>query len=263
MPPAQPIQEFGFAEQVKKPTASAVLRQPVTIAAIILVIAVVALVVYLEYGGNRGRLPEIVVSYTLLPNEGRTEGVPISIKLNDIAVFVVSDPLQGGGGAARAQSIVDNLQASVTMLKAEPGKMITLDESGDLPAIVQQSKDGTERRVLIQLTPEDMTLASETDAKRLARVWAERLTDTVKLIAFGEPPEYSTGTEFGDALETLYAASRAQGGSVSEGSLGEAFEQLSDAQKLVLETVPPRLASESAGEEANAGEVIHSGQTFK
>jgi hypothetical protein len=50
---------------------------------------------------------------------------------------------------------------------------------------------------------------------------------------------------------------------VSEGSLGEAFEQLSDAQKLVLETVPPRLASESAGEEANAGEVIHSGQTFK
>lgn len=263
MPPTPPGQEFGFAEQVKKPTAAAILKQPVTIAAIVLMIAVFSLVAYLEYGGNRSRLPEIIVSYTLLPNEGRTEGVPIAIKLNEIAVFVVNDPLQGGGGAARAQSIVDNLQQSVSILKEEPGKTITLDESGDLPAIVQQNKDGTERRALIQLTQADLTLASETDAKRLARLWAERLTDSVKLIAFGEAPEYSRGTEFGDALETLYAASRAQGGAVSEGSLGDAFENLNDGQRLVLETVPPRPASDSDGEEANSDQVIPSGQTFK
>ncbi len=262
-PPIQPAKEFGFAEQVKKPSAASVLKQPVMIAAISLAIGVGLFVTYLEYGGNRGRLPDIEVTYTLLPNEGKTEGVPIAIKLNDIAVFVVNDPLQGGGGAARAQSIVDNLQESVTMLKDEPGKMITLDEGGDFPTIVQQRKDGTERRALIQITQEDLKLAGETNAKRLARLWAERLTDTVKLVGFGEAPEYSTGTEFGYALETLYAASRSQGGSVSEGSLEEAFELLSDAQKLVLETVPPQPNFESEGGEAGAEEVINSGQTFK
>jgi len=220
---------------------------------------VVGFVVYLE-AGNRKDLPEIEVTYELLPNEGKTDGVPIAIKLNEIAVFVISDPLDGGSGAARAQSVVENLQESVTILKDEPGKIITLDETGAYPSIVQQSKDGTNRRLLINITEEDMKIASETNPKRLARVWAERLTDTVKLIAFGEAPEYSSGTEFGDAMGTLYAAARQKGGSVSEGSLGEAFEILSDSQKLVLETVP---TLPQAAETESQDDVIESGKTFK
>ena len=103
-PPVQPPADFSFVEQVKKPTAASVLKQPVMIAAILLVIAVGCFIAYLEYGGGRSSLPEIEVSYTLLPNEGKTEGVPIAIKLNDIAVFVVNDPLKGGGGSVRAAS---------------------------------------------------------------------------------------------------------------------------------------------------------------
>ena len=259
-PPAESAGEFTFTEQVKKPSAKSVFQQPVTIAAILLTFAVVGFVFYLE-AGNHSSLPEIEVSYELLPNEGKTDGVPIAIKLNEIAVFVISDPLEGGSGAARAQSVVENLQASVEILKDEPGKIITLDETGAFPTIVQQSKDGSNRRLLINITEEDLKIASETNPKRLARVWAERLTDTVKLIAFGEAPEYSNGTEFGDAMGTLYAAARQKGGSVSEGSLGEAFEILNDSQKLVLETVPtlPRAAGTPESEDG----VIDSGKTFK
>jgi len=258
-PPAEGAREFTFTEQVKKPSAKSILTQPVTIAAIVLTLAVVGFVLYLEAGSSSG-LPEIEVAYELLPNEGKTDGVPIAIKLNEIAVFVISDPLDGGSGAARAQSVVENLQESVTILKDEPGKIITLDETGTFPTIVQQSKDGTNRRLLINITEEDLKIANETNPKRLARLWAERLTDTVKLIAFGEAPKYSTGTEFGDAMGTLYAAARQKGGSVSEGSLDEAFEILNDGQKLVLETVPtlPRVV----GTDSEDG-VVDSGQTFK
>jgi len=250
---------FTFAEQVKKPEATSVFKQPVTIAAILLTIGVIGFVIWLETG-KTSRLPEVAVTYELLPNEGKTEGVPIAIKLNDIAVFVISDPLEGAG-AARAQSIVENLQESVTILKDEPGKIITLDEAGTLPAIVQQAKDGTQRRLLVNLTQDDLKLAGETNPKRLARVWAERLTDTVKLIAFGEAPEYSTGTPFGDAIETLYAAARQKGGSISEGSLEEGFEILNDGQKLVLATVP--VLPQATDTEPESGDVIQSGQTFK
>ena len=260
-PAAESGEEFTFTEQVKKPTATSVFKQPVTIAAIVLTLAVVGLVVYLE-AGSSSSLPEIEVSYELLPNEGRSEGVPIAIKLNEIAVFVINDPLDGGSGANRAQSVVENLQESVTILKDEPGKIITLDESGAFPTIVQQAKDGTDRRLLINITEEDLKIATETNPKRLARVWAERLTDTVKLIAFGEAPEYSTGTEFGDAMGTLYAAARQKGGSVSEGSLEEAFEILNDNQKLVLETVPLLPAAAETETESEDG-VIDSGKTFK
>ena len=259
-PPDENAGEFDFAKQAKKPSAKSILKQPVMIAAILMVIAVGFFVLYLETGGIISDLPEIEVTYTLLPNEGKTDGVPIAIKLNEIAVFVINDPLEGGGGAARARSIVESLQESVTILKEEPGKIITLDEDDNFPAIVQQAKDGTDRRLLIKLTQEDLTLSGETNPKRLARVWAERLTDTVKLIAFGEAPEYSTGTEFGDAINTLYAAARATGGSVSEGSLEEAFEILNDSQKLVLETVP---ALRAIAESEPSDGVVESGKKFK
>lgn len=259
-PPDENSGEFAFTKQAKKKSAKSILKQPVAIAAILLAIGVGVLVLYLETGGIISNLPEIEVTYTLLPNEGKTDGVPIAIKLNEIAVFVINDPLEGGGGAARARSVVDSLQESVTILKEEPGKIITLDEADKFPAIVQQAKDGTERRLLVKLTQEDLTLAGETNPKRLARVWAERLTDAVKLIAFGEAPEYSTGTEFGDAINALYAAAQATGGSVSEGSLEEAFEILNDSQKLVLETVP---ALSAVAESEPSDSAVKSGMTFK
>lgn len=235
--------DFTFTDRVKKPTLKARLSQPVSIAAIALAAGVAAFIIYLEAGRSEAALPVLEVSYTLLPNEGKTPGVPIAVKLNQIAVFVVNDPMQGAAGAERAKKIVDTLQTAVTTLKEEPGKVITLIEESDMPAIVQQEDDGTERTVLVQLTEGDLTLAGETDAKRLARIWAERLTDSLKVIAFGEPPEFSTGTDFGNAIETLYATARAQGGPISQGSLNEAFDVLTDGERLVLETVPPRPSS--------------------
>ena len=247
-PPADSESGFTFADQVKKPTLKSRLSQPVSIAAISLLAGVMAFVAYLEFGRLQADLPTPEVSYTLLPSEGKTEGVPIAIKLNQIALFVVDDPMEGGAGAARARRIVDTLQQAVMDLKEEPGKVITLDEQGPLPAILQQEHDGTRRKVLVQLTQGDLTLAGETDAKRLSRVWAERLTDALKVIAFGEAPEFSIGTDFGNAIETLYATAREQGGSISDGSIENAFSRLSDGERLVLETVPPRSPAPSSGQ---------------
>ena len=242
-PAAEGARDFTFTDQVKKPTLKARLSQPVSVAAIALAAAVVAFVVYLEAGRARGSLPALEVTYDLLPNEGKTSGVPVAIKLNQIAVFVVNDPMDGGSGATRAKKIVDTLQQAVTTLKDEPGKVITLDEESALPAIVQQEDDGSQPTVLVQLMQEDLTLANESDAKRLARVWAERLTDAIKVVAFGEPPEFSTGTDFGNAIETLYVTANARGGSISQGSLEQAFDGLTDGERLVLQTVPPRRSS--------------------
>ena len=80
-PPAPPEEEFGFTEQVKKPTFQEILRKPLTLAATGLAILVLGFILYLESGGVSGELPVPEVSYTLLPNEGKTSGVPIAIKL--------------------------------------------------------------------------------------------------------------------------------------------------------------------------------------
>ena len=246
--PAGGKSDFTFTDQVKKPTLKARLSQPVSIAAITLAMGVMALIVYLEVGRVRADLPTPEVSYTLLPNDGKTDDVPIAIKLNQIAVFVVDDPIQGGAGAARAKKIVDVLQQAVLALKDEPGKVITLDEETPLPAIVQQEHDGTQRTVIVQMIPGDLTLAGETDAKRLARVWAERLTDVLKVIAFGEAPEFSIGTDFGSAIETLYATARERQGLISQSSLDDAFAGLTDGERLVLETVPSRRPPPGSGQ---------------
>ena len=42
------------------------------------------------------------------------------------------------------------------------------------------------------------------DAKLLAHIWAERLTDSLRLLIFGQPPEFSRDTQFGAALDTLH-----------------------------------------------------------
>ena len=253
--------EFTFAERAKGATFQAVLKRPVTVAAITLVIAVGVFVGFLESGSIEISLPVPEVSYTLLPNEGRTSGVPIAIKLNRIAVFMVNDPLEGGGGAARAQELVDRVQRSVDRAVAERGKSLRIDnETGGLPAIVLTEDDGTGEEVVVQMTQEDLTLAGDTEAKRVARTWAERLTDTLKVIAFAEPPKFTKGTEFGNALTAMYVGARDEKGIVRSSSLNDSFEALPPRQKLALETLPSRSPKPVELEAPEETEVAELGQ---
>lgn len=250
--PSIETDNFTFDKRVKKPTLKSILKQPITVAATVLVLGVAGLVMYLESESMTGNLPEPDVTYTLLPtNQGLTDGVPVTIKLNKIALFVVDDPMEGGAGASRAKDTVEKLKRAVEVLKENPGKVITLDESYNRMAIVQQNHDGTERQLIIRLSKGDLTLAGETDEKRLARVWAERLTDSLKVIAFGEAPEFSTGTEFGDAIEALYELARERYGTISQDALDGALELLTDPQRLALETVPPRATTNVAASGQN------------
>ncbi len=252
-PPHQAGAEFTFAERAKGATFQAVLKRPVTVAAITLVIAIGGFVAFLESGSLEISLPVPEVSYNLLPNEGRTSGVPIAIKLNQIAVFMVNDPLQGGGGARRAQELVDQIQQAVDRAVDERGKALRIDnETGPLPAIVLTENDGTEREVVVQMTREDLTLAGDTDAKRVARTWAERLTDTLKVVAFAEPPKFTKGTEFGNALVAMYAGARGEKGFIRSRALNDSFEALPPRQRLALETLPSRSPEPELAEPAVA-----------
>ena len=233
--------EFTFADRAKGATFQAILKRPVTVATIVLVIMIGVVVALLESGSLEIELPVPEVSYTLLPNEGRTSGVPIAIKLNQIAIFMVNDPLEGGGGAQRAQDLVDQIQRSVDRAFAEQGKALRIDnKTGNLPAIVLTEEDGSGKEVLIQMTPEDLALAGDTDAKRVARIWAERLTDTLRVIAFAEPPKFTKGTDFGNALTAMYTGARDEKGFIRGSALNQSFEALPPLQRLALETLPSR-----------------------
>ena len=247
--------EFTFADRAKGATFQAILKRPVTVAAITLVIAIGVFVAFLESGSLEIELPVPEVSYTLLPNEGRTSGVPIAIKLNQIAIFMVNDPLQGGGGAQRARELVDQIQRSVDRAVSEPGKSLSIDnEKGQLPAIVLTEGDGTGKEVLVQMTREDLALAGDIDAKRVARIWVERLTDTLKVIAFAEPPKFTKGTEFGDALIAMYAGARDEKGIIRSSSLNDSFEALPPLRRLALETLPSRAPAPEEPAAAESGQ---------
>lgn len=238
-------EDFTFADRAKGATLKATLKQPVTLAALALMIAIGVLVAYLERGAIEIDLPAPEASYSLLPNQGRTDGVPIAIKLNGIAVFMINDPLQGGEGAARAKEVVDQLQEAVTIAVEEPGKTVRIDnDMGPLPVIVLTNVEGEEKRVIVEMQRGDLLLAGDKDAKRVARTWAERLTDTVKVLAFAEPPKFTVGTEFGQALEAMYAASVTANGVITVESLEAAFDSLPDRQKLALETLSSQAPEE-------------------
>lgn len=226
------------------------MKKPSTIISIVLGVAVVGLVIWLQQRAVSTELPPPKVSYELLPNIGLTEGVPIAIKINQVAVFQISDPLAGGGSADRAREIVTNLEGAIQDLVDAPGREITLDERGDYPTIVQMAPDGTGYREIIQPNADDLILAGMEDPKAVARLWAERLTDALKALMFAEPTEFTTGSEFGDALDTMLLGARGERGAISDDSLDESFELLSDAQKLTLTELPPRpgMAAEAAAQ---------------
>jgi hypothetical protein len=227
-----------FGEDLEDHSWKAMIFRPFTLAAAALLLGVLLFVAFLEERSIDRSLPLPEVTYSLQRNEGVTSGVPIAIKMNQITVFLIDDPMQGGTGAERAKEVVASLQGAVQMLQNQPGRTVTLDINAELPAIVIARPDGTERRTLIQLQPGDLTLVGETDGKRVARVWAERLTDAIKVFVFGEPPKFSKGTEFGDSLDAMYATAMQHGGAISKSSLDFAFASLNDRQKLALETLP-------------------------
>jgi hypothetical protein len=232
--------DFEFHDAGTRSSFRDVMKKPSAIVSIVLGLAVVGLVIWLQQRAISTELPPPTVSYELLPNIGLTEGVPIAIKINQVAVFQISDPLAGGGSAERAREIVANLEGTIQDLVDAPGREITLDESGDYPTIIQMAPDGTGTRAVIQPNADDLILAGIDDPKRVARIWAERLTDALKTLMFAEPPEFTQGTEFGHALDAMLLGARGERGEISADSLNESFEALSDAEKLSLTELPPR-----------------------
>lgn len=231
--------DFTFAERAKGRDFQTVLKQPVTIAAIFLTLGVIGLIFYLEGGRIYTELPPPEVSYEVLRNEGLTEGLPVAMKINQVSIFKIDAPM-AAGGAERAREVQAALEGAIEDLVEEPGRTITIDlESAELPAIIQTKVDGSGRRVLVQLTEGDLVLAGTDDAKWLARVWAERVTDALKVMMFGEPPNFTQGTDFGAALTLLYDQAHVDG-PVSRGSLDDAYENLPEPQQLALADFPPK-----------------------
>lgn len=234
--------DFEFRDAGTKQSFGAVMKKPSTIISIILALAVIGLVIYLQQRAISTELPPPKVSYELLPNAGLTEGVPIAIKINQVAVFQISDPLAAGGSAERARQIVQNLEGVIQDLVDSPGREITLDERDDYPMIVQMAPDGTGYREVVQPNADDLILAGLEEPKAVARLWAERLTDALKTLMFAEPPEFTQGTPFGHALDAMLMGARGERGEISGESLDESFERLTDSEKLSLSALPPRPA---------------------
>ena len=248
-PPAtEPAQQLASLESGSKGESfKQILRKPVTIVAFVLGLAVLGIVLLLQQDPAALLLSVPEPRYELLRNEGRTEGVPIAIQLGPLTVFEISDPLAGGAGAVRAKQVVENLSTALADLKDSPGRVITIQPAGEdgLPSIVQkEDSDSSASLEIVRVTPDDMLLAGTDDAKLLARVWAERLTDTIRLLLFGEPPEFSRESAFGGALDTLYVNARSEVGRLTTEALSTAFEQLSDELRQALTTFPALTATD-------------------
>lgn len=237
--PVESDPDFTFVDHARKDTFADALKRPVSVIAIALSVFIAAGVFYLQRGFISTDLPALEVSYEFVPNQGLTKGVPVAIKVGRLTVFMVSDPMDGEGGARRAKELVERLGEQLARIRDERGKKVHVEtESGKLPSLILANSNDEERELLIQLTEEDLKLSNEVEAKKLARNWAERLTDAIKVLAFAEPPKFSTGSEFGAALTAMYNASRLEHGAITEYSLSEAFEKLSPAQREALEVLP-------------------------
>ncbi len=237
-PESKPPEELSFGERAKGRDLKTTLKQPVFIAAALLALGVIGLIVYLERGRINVELTPPEITYELLPNQGLTAGVPIALKVNQVSVFQIDDPMQGGN-ASRAKEVVAALEGAVQDLVAEPGRVITLDvDSAELPAIVQNNPDGSGRRVLVQITQGDVTLSGQSDPKWIARVWAERVTDAFKMFIFGEPPLFSVGSDFGEALAEMHAKAMEERSAISLGALNRAYDEMPDSEKSKLANFP-------------------------
>ncbi len=236
------------------------LSKPVSIVAIVLAVVVVVVVGLLQQDPGAFRLQTPEARYSLLPPTGQTPGVPVAIQLGPLALFKISDSGAGGAGAARARRIAEGLSAAVLELEETPGRVITIETGTgtDMPRVVQKvTSTAAESLEIVQVEADDLVLAGTEDAKLLARVWAERLTDSLRLLLFGEPPEFSRQTAFGMALDTMYVNAREQDGRLTTEALMLAFEELPEAAHRALtefEALLPEGVEESgaADQEAQA-----------
>jgi len=236
--PPPPIGGFSFEEQFRKPTWKTMLLRPVSLIFILGTLAVLAAVVYLVRATAGTDLPLPKVSYQLLPNEGKSKGVPVAVKVNRLVVFLVDDPLESGGGAARAQQIVTQVEQSIARAKGTAAVRFAVETVGGRPVILEVSPSGPDNRTLATVTEEDVKLAGETEGTRVAARWAERLTDAVKVYVFGEAPTFSVGTAFGDSLAALFKAAVDSRGRVTTKSLDRAMDGLPPVRRLALESPP-------------------------
>ncbi len=231
--------EFTFIERAEPPGWKTVAKRPVTILFTLGALITAFCVWYLNWRTGGPDLPPPVVSYSLLPNEGKTKGVPIAIKVNGLAVMLIDDPVESGGGAARAKEVVAALHAALEPLRSDHAVRFAVDTVEGRPVILEISEATGQRRTLVTATEADVILAGETEGLRLASRWAERLTDAVKVFVFGEAPTFSTGTEFGEAFVAMYKAARGSGqGRLTKRDLDRAYRGLTAEQRQALETPP-------------------------
>lgn len=239
----QPSGELeSLASGSKSESLRQILAKPKVFVGIILAIAVLGVVLILQQDPSSLTLELPEAKYELLPNEFRTAGHPIAIHLGPLALFQISDPAAGGAGAMRAKQIVDSLNTAVEELRESPGRVITIDSDADegMPRIVQKETSDAEAAFeIVSVTSDDMLLMETDNAKLLARVWAERLVDSLRLLIFAQPPEFSRDTEFGAALDTLYGNAIRESGSLTSDVLAATFEQLPAAQREALTSFPP------------------------
>ncbi|MBI3665414.1 MAG: zinc ribbon domain-containing protein [Acidobacteria bacterium] len=228
---------FTFAERAQ-PAWKTVLLRPMTILFALGAMAVGFAVWYLDWITGGPDLPPPVISYALMTNEGKTKGVPVAIKVSQLTVFMIDDPMDTGEGAARAKKLVATLEEVIKPLKESPAVRFAVDTVEGRPALLEIVQNAPSPRTLASVTEGDAILAGETDASRLASQWAERLTDAVKVFVFGEVPSFSTETEFGQALLAMYKAAAGSHGKITKRSLDAAFERLTADQRKALETPP-------------------------
>ena len=231
--------DFSFTEQVAARTWKTIVYRPVTIIFIVGTLLVGAAVYLLTQATGGVDLDPPVVKQELLPAEGKGQGVPVAIKVNRLAVFLIDDPMEDNR-AKRAQQIVAAVQEAMKNGKVEVGLRFAVEVKDGRPAVLVVTQAGPDPRVLVSVTDGDVALAGETDPARVAARWAERLTDAVKVYVFGEAPTFSRGTDFGEALLVLYKGAVSAKGKLSSKSLERSYQALTPAQKQALET-PPRV----------------------
>ncbi len=241
--PPNPRQDLrGLEHRATRPSVRQVLTKPVTVVGGVLGLTVVFLIFFLEQDPSALRLEIPDVRYELLRNEGRSQGVPIAIRIGQMMVFQISDPIQGPQGAQRAKQVVETLTSALAELAENPPRVITIEtgSAGGMPAVVQKEFEDSDTSLeLVTVTEDDMLLVKADDSKLLARIWAERLTDTMRLLLFGQPPEHSRHTAFGAALDTLYVNAMNAEGGLTTAVLRTAFEDLPlELQRALTETPP-------------------------
>ena len=231
----------GLEDRARGESLKQSLSKPVSIVGIVLALAVVGFTVFLEQDPTTLRLEIPEVRYELMRNEGLSDGVPIAIRIGKLMVFQISDPISGNQGALRAKQVVESLSGAVNELAEDPPRVITIENSdGGNPAVVQREyEDSGESLKIVTITEDDLLLAKTDDSKLLARLWAERLTDTMRLLLFGQAPEFSRSTPFGAALDTLYVNAINAEGSMTTHTLETVFNELPVHMQLALTEEPP------------------------